>query len=706
MFAWEHLKDHLDQCCYILASGALTITPPFIPVRTLPYFQGDVRRVYLSATLNAPDSFARTFGKVPERIIAPETPAGACERLILAPILRPGTENDVSAVSALIATRKALIMTPNYLRSAMWESVATTPDKDHVTAAVNEFKRSHAPAKLLLTARYDGVDLPGDTCRIMIIDDLPSATGPLERFMWEYLRMSKTLRTTIASRIVQSFGRISRGMSDYGIVFLTGESLVKWLSTPQNQMALPQFLQKQLLLGYQISENINPAEIGNTIDRCLDRDESWISAYENFMDTAVPLAGTRNTSIETELAISEAKFASAMWRRDFVSAAAILTGTLESAQQLSASTQAWHLFWIAAATEIAGDPFKDGTAKGVTQAVKHFQTVMGNTDPGGITSKAVSEFYRKLNGTALLPGNQVKLDTTHKKSEATARTYATRVATFARWFGIEVAALKFKGKTPARKTVIPLAKVEELLAIATGDLKFVLLAGFRAGMRRGEIVWARPSWFNLDSENPSISIPCPDPVTGWMPKTGVEREIPLVSEFADFIRATFPDWKKQAFCIRPEKQPGDWIYRFDDRKMFDGFTSKNCPRTHSPRDAAFVHLPLGKRRGWGCPDRRLVWRQNRDLGEALFPPESRRREGGRGICGTQKANRTAGTGGHGGAAGSLGAPGSGNVGGPKSLAGASKDLSGNPSPVRLHRRGERGRPGHTAVRRQDQKTPL
>ena len=246
-------------------------------------------------------------------------------------------------------------MTPNYLRSAMWESVATTPDKDHVTAAVNDFKKSHAPAKLLLTACYDGVDLPGDTCRIMIIDDLPSATGPLERFMWEYLRMSKTLRTTIASRIVQSFGRISRRMSDYGIVFLTGESLVKWLSTPQNQMALPQFLQKQLLLGYQISENINPAEIGNTIDRCLDRDESWISAYENFMDTAVPLAGTRNTSIETELAISEAKFASAMWRRDFVSAAAILTGTLESAQQLSASTQAWHLFWIAAATEIAGD---------------------------------------------------------------------------------------------------------------------------------------------------------------------------------------------------------------------------------------------------------------------------------------------------------------------------------------------------------------
>ena len=356
LFAWEHLKDHLDICCYIFSGGALTITPPFIPVRTLPYFQGNTRRVYLSATLNAPDAFARTFGKVPEKIISPDTPAGACERMILAPSLHAEVSNDIEATVAMITTRKALIMTPTYSRSAKWESIATPPNKDAVTAAVNNFKSASAPAKLLLTARYDGVDLPGDTCRVMVIDSLPSATGVLERFMWEYLRMSKTLRTTIASRVVQSFGRISRGMSDYGVVFLTGESLVEWLSNPQNQMALPLFLQKQLQLGRELSKSLHPSEISETIDRCLGRDEAWINAYENFIDGAQPIAEVRNTSIETDLAISEAKFAAAMWRRDYEGAATALSSTLECAAELSSSTRAWHQFWIAVATDKAGDP--------------------------------------------------------------------------------------------------------------------------------------------------------------------------------------------------------------------------------------------------------------------------------------------------------------------------------------------------------------
>ncbi|MEO7100060.1 MAG: DEAD/DEAH box helicase family protein [Luteolibacter sp.] len=355
LFAWEHLKDHLDLCCYIFSGGALTITPPFIPVRTLPYFQGTTRRIYLSATLNAPDAFARTFGKIPEKFVSPDTPAGACERMILAPILHDDVSDDIATTVAMVATRKALIMTPTYSRSAKWGSIATPPHKDAVTAAVNNFKSASPPAKLLLTARYDGVDLPGDTCRIMVIDGLPSATGSLERFMWEYLRMSKTLRTTIASRVVQSFGRISRGMSDYGVVFLTGDTLVEWLSNPQNQMAMPPFLQKQLQLCSELSKNLRPSEISGTIDRCLDRDESWINAYEGFIDNAQPLDAVRDTSIETELAISEAKFASAMWRRDYEAAAAALSSTLERADELSSSTRAWHQFWIAAATDKAGD---------------------------------------------------------------------------------------------------------------------------------------------------------------------------------------------------------------------------------------------------------------------------------------------------------------------------------------------------------------
>ena len=70
-FAWEHVKDHVDQCCVLISATDVTLTPPFVPTLTLPYFSDAVRRVYLSATLSAPDAFTRTFGKAPGRVVAP-----------------------------------------------------------------------------------------------------------------------------------------------------------------------------------------------------------------------------------------------------------------------------------------------------------------------------------------------------------------------------------------------------------------------------------------------------------------------------------------------------------------------------------------------------------------------------------------------------------------------------------------------------------
>ena len=82
-FAWDHLKDHIDLCAFVISASEITITPPFIPVGALPYFTKEIRRVYLSATLSALDVFVRTFGRKPSSQIAPTTTAGECERMIL-----------------------------------------------------------------------------------------------------------------------------------------------------------------------------------------------------------------------------------------------------------------------------------------------------------------------------------------------------------------------------------------------------------------------------------------------------------------------------------------------------------------------------------------------------------------------------------------------------------------------------------------------
>lgn len=229
--------------------------------------------------------------------------------------------------------------------------------------------------------------------------------------------------------------------------------------------------------------------------------------------------------------------------------------------------------------KLKGGEFGKSAATGASQAVRHFAASMGITTPEEITTAKLEAYYKK---------------TRKDQSEATAQTYVTRVATFARAQGLRITAPKFTAEKPSREITIAAGRVGELLEKAENpELRFILMAGFRAGLRRAEISMARPAWFDL--ENGLIRIPAKDPVSGFVPKSKRARTIPLVSEFRDFIRASFPDWKTRAWCIRPEKEMGAWIYRFDFRKMFAAFARKNCPELtpHVMRHSYASHLANG-----------------------------------------------------------------------------------------------------------------
>ena len=355
MFAWEHLKDHIDLCAFVISSSEITITPPFIPVRTLPYVTKDIRRVYLSATLSALDVFVRTFGTRPTSHIAPTTTAGECERMILVPAKMQGVIDDVAVAQGFIRPHKALILTPSYPRATVWVNLVQPPEPEQATEAIETFKHAKGTDKLLLASRYDGMDLPGDMCRVVVIDDLPSGIGPLERFLWEYLKFSSTLRSAIASRIVQSFGRISRGMSDHGVAVLTGKRLIEWLQVPKNLASLPRFLQKQLELGFQMSNDMSVTDVPTSIQECLGRQRNWVDAYEHFIREAAHEEALPEPATVADLALAETKYAEEMWHRNYPEAAAHLQKTLEAAGNFSVSTVCWHKLWLGYALEYSGD---------------------------------------------------------------------------------------------------------------------------------------------------------------------------------------------------------------------------------------------------------------------------------------------------------------------------------------------------------------
>src|SRR5699024_11229222 len=147
---------------------------------------------------------------------------------------------------------------------------------DDFAQKVNEFKTANS-GLLVAPARFEGMDFPYDTCRILVIDGLPSGTGLLEKLMWNSLGEVETLQGTIASRTVQSLGRISRGNDDYGIVYLFGNDLADWITRKYNRDSLPRYIYAQLVFGERIIEDFKLIEeIKELIKIILSMNYEWI----------------------------------------------------------------------------------------------------------------------------------------------------------------------------------------------------------------------------------------------------------------------------------------------------------------------------------------------------------------------------------------------------------------------------------------------
>ena len=356
MFPWGYLVDKLHVCACFISPTDVWFTPPVVPVRTLPYFRSEVRRIYLSATLAAEDAFLRTFGKVPDHVVSPETPAGNCERMILFPSVASDHTDEVAAAKAIIASAKALILVPTHRDGRIWDDIVTDYLGNTDATQIDTFKNASPPTKLRLIARYDGVDLPGDTCRMMVMHNLPSGLGPLERYLWETLGIFNVLRSTVASRVVQSFGRISRGMSDHGVVILTGKRLIDWLMIPSNRRALPSFLRRQIEVGLTVSKNASAEQFVALAQQCIDQDPNWCRYYRSAMTGVDEMRSADSGTALADAARVEAEFGHYLWNGYYEQAAQVLNSGRNLLFRVSKGIGAWYLLWSGYPHELFGAP--------------------------------------------------------------------------------------------------------------------------------------------------------------------------------------------------------------------------------------------------------------------------------------------------------------------------------------------------------------
>jgi integrase len=117
-------------------------------------------------------------------------------------------------------------------------------------------------------------------------------------------------------------------------------------------------------------------------------------------------------------------------------------------------------------------------------------------------------------------------------------------------------------KPAARRRVLTEAEAARLFEKCRDEgMRFALFCALHAGLRKDEIVNARPEWFDLAAGLLHIQ------ATGdWHPKDRANRTIPLTDEFKTFLRGY---GLPSPFMLPGRREArGRWRYRYDFRRPF------------------------------------------------------------------------------------------------------------------------------------------
>lgn len=290
LFAWPMLRDNLKFCHAIISNRKISITPHFPLVDLFPTFSEAPRRIYMSATISDDSEIVRTFDASEKDMMHPLTSpslAGISERMILAPHLM-NLETDIKNLVLKICKWTAIdkklgvvILTPSQRAAHKYsKEFAVASNSSEVETNVKLLQEKKHMGPFVFANRYDGIDLPGDSCRLLVMDGLPIGTSTYEMFLTSSLFSGDRIDRLLAQRIEQGIGRGARGAGDHCVVILESKQLSSWLGKSDHLDMLTGPTTAQILIGTEISEAINNDEdLLQTIEKSYARDGDWTTYH-------------------------------------------------------------------------------------------------------------------------------------------------------------------------------------------------------------------------------------------------------------------------------------------------------------------------------------------------------------------------------------------------------------------------------------------
>ena len=328
-YAWRLIREHLSACGVFVSWDSILIRPFIPPALTHDAFTRANQRVYMSATLGAGGELERITGvRGIQRIPVPSgwDKRGSGRRLFLIPqISLPDKESMGVVMDAATDLERCLVLTPNQYEATVF--INELRSKGLTILGAKDIEDSLEPFSsrtetALVLSRYDGLDLPDDTCRMLVVGGLPSGTNLQEKFLWSRVAAFSLLRDRVLTRFTQGVGRCTRSDNDYAVVFVWGHPLVDFILKHENRRILNSELQAELQFGIENCKANDAEGLRALRDAFLEQDEDWEEAEQAIVSLReTSKRQTDPVSVRLCLAVSdEVDYLYSMWRGDYESA--------------------------------------------------------------------------------------------------------------------------------------------------------------------------------------------------------------------------------------------------------------------------------------------------------------------------------------------------------------------------------------------------
>ena len=354
-YPWSMIREHLHACHMFISCDEILIRPLIPPTSTHSAFCTPKQRIYMSATLGAGGDLERLMGR--RRIHRLPTPEGWDRQGVGRRFfVFPGMSIEDKTAEEL--RRELMQQTP---RSIVL--VPSTQARDQIVIEIeknlaykifgaDDIEESKKPfiskskAVAVVANRYDGIDFPGNECRLLFIEGLPKATNLQERFLMARMGANVLFNERIQTRVLQAIGRCTRSLEDFSAVIVSGEELTDYLADIRRRKYLHPELQAEIEFGVEQSKGITQRNIVENFNVFQENGEEWELVNQQIVDFRKQAIQDSFPAMNELCAVAgfEVGYQQRLWQGDYESAlddAESVLGCL-TASELRGYRALWH----------------------------------------------------------------------------------------------------------------------------------------------------------------------------------------------------------------------------------------------------------------------------------------------------------------------------------------------------------------------------